>query len=137
MNYQVNENNMAVLGVELFGMAKNSSEVKDSYKNTTSTRTLPALYVGVESSIKPWLIGRLGASQSYYKTTSKYEPKDGEDSESSSNDSSFNLSFGFGVRVSGFLLDAYFNENLFFDGPNFISGQGNSIANRISITYNF
>ncbi len=137
MSYQVNETNLAVLGLELFGMAKNSSEVKDSYKNTTTTRTLPALYVGVESNLKPWLIGRLGASQAYYKTTSKYEPKQGENAESSSNDSSFNLSFGFGIKVAGFLLDAHFNENLFFDGPNFISGQRNSIANRISVTYNF
>lgn len=137
LNYQMNSDNIALLGLELFGLAQNSEEVKNGYKNTSTTRTLPALFVGIESTLKPWLIGRLGATQSYYKSTTKYEPKEGEDSESSSTDSSFNLSFGFGVKVSGFMLDAYFNENLFFDGPNFISGQGNSIAHRISVTYNF
>jgi hypothetical protein len=137
LNYQLNSSNIALLGVELFGLAKNSEEVKDGAKTTNTTTTLPGFFIGIESTLKPWLIGRLGATQFYTTNTTKYEPNQGEDSESSSNDSSFNLSFGFGVKISSFLLDAQFNENLFFDGPNFISGQSNNIAHRISVTYNF
>lgn len=137
LNYALNENNLALLGLELFGLSSESQEVKDSYKITEKTTVMPAFFVGIESTLRPWLIGRLGATQTYFENTSKYEPDEGEDSETSSSDSDFGLSFGFGIKVGGFLLDAHFNENLFFDGPNFISGQTNSIAHRISVTYNF
>ncbi|MCI0513572.1 hypothetical protein L0128_10200 [candidate division KSB1 bacterium] len=137
LNYQLNSSNIALLGVELFGLAKNSEEVKDGGKSSHSITTLPGFFIGIESTLKPWLIGRLGATQFYTTNTTKDEPAQGEDTEQSSNDSSFNLNFGFAVKIGGFLLDAFFNENLFFDGPNFISGQTNTIAHRVSVTYTF
>lgn len=138
INYQLGGNNIAVLGLEFFGLSKDVDEIKDGPKYTDTWTTLPAIFIGVESYLKPWLVTRIGANQEYYSYTSKYEPAEGgESTESTSSDSYFDLSFGFGIEMGGFVLDAAFNENLFFDGPNFISGQSNSIAHRISLIYKF
>jgi hypothetical protein len=137
LHYHLTNEHLAILGLEAFGLSQEVEEVKEGNKTTESWTTLPGIFIGVESTLKPWLIGRIGASQVYQSYSRKVEPPQGESTESSYSDSYFDLTFGLGIKIGDFLLDASFNENMFFDGPNFISGQVNSIAHRISLTYNF
>jgi hypothetical protein len=137
VNYQISDKNLAVLAVEAFGMNKDAIEVKDGPTTTNTTTTLPGIYLGVESQLKSWLIGRVGARQVYQTIKQSYKPDEGEESEESDSQSSFGVFFGLGIAVGNLEMDALFNESILFDGPNFISGMDNSLANRISITYYF
>ena len=112
-------------------------DVKDGIESTETTRTLPGFYLGVESNITSWLIGRLGAAQVFqnYSTTTK--PQTGETITSSSYASQFRMTFGLGVVMGSFLLDASVNEGILFDGPNIISGSNEVLSNKLSITYTF
>ena len=92
--------------------------------------------MGIESNISKWFTGRLGAAQVYQKLTDKTE-LGGDSMENSEYRTQFRLSFGLGINLGKFLLDASINEGLLFDGPNFISGTGEVLANRLSLTYMF
>ena len=133
LNYNITANNLAILGIQAFGMSKETEEDANANKMTTQTNTLPGIFVGVESKISSWLTGRLGAQQLYqtYKTIS--EPDEGDKTEVSDQDTDFQFSFGLGIRFRSFILDASFNEGLLFDGPNFLSGTSNHMTNKISL----
>jgi hypothetical protein len=136
LNFHLNEKNLMVLGIEALGYYKNTADVKDGEKYTNTTMTMPGIYFGVESTISKWLIGRLGAAQVHQKFTEKSEIDDFS-SENSSYRTQFRMTFGLGITFGDFLLDASFNEGLLFDGPNFISGTGEPLAHRLSLTYSF
>ncbi len=137
INYQLNEDNLVVLAIEGYGLSQETEDVKEGSETTEKYTTLPGLYLGVESQLKPWLVARMGASQIYQSYTIETKPDGGESTEDTDYNTSFAVSFGIGINVGGFSLDASFNEGLLFDGPHFISGISNNIANRISITYHF
>jgi len=137
INHQMNENNLLVMGLEVLGYNSFKTDIDGGDETTVTTVTMPGLYMGVESKVKNWLTGRLGAAQVYQGTKTKVNPQVGNDVESSSRSSQFNVSFGLGFTFGDFLIDAAINEGLFFDGPNFISGGVNPMANRLSVTYNF
>ncbi|MBD3289720.1 hypothetical protein GF337_13015 [candidate division KSB1 bacterium] len=137
LNYQLNEKNLVVLALEAFGLSQETEDVKEGSETTEKYTTLPGIYLGLESQVKPWLVGRMGASQIYQTHTRKVKPADGESMEDSDYNTSFSVFFGIGINIGGFTLDASFNEGILFDGPHFISGISNNIANRISITYQF
>jgi hypothetical protein len=135
---QINDQNLVILAVEAYGLSKTTTEVvRDTTENSLTVTTLPGIYAGVESQIKPWLIGRLGAAQVYQNVKATEKLSRGRETESSSKASQFKLTFGLGLKFGSFLLDASINEGLLFDGPNFISGSNEIIAERISMTYNF
>jgi hypothetical protein len=137
INYQINENNMIVIGLEPVGYASENRKVKDGDEFNETTMILPGIYIGVESHISSWLIGRLGAAQVYRKITEKYTPSGGDALEETYYDKEFKMTFGLGIMFGQFLLDARINEGLLFSGPNFISGTFEEMAYRLSITYNF
>ncbi len=141
VNRQINDNNLFVLGLEVLGISKIKEEPKDTLQDgfENTARTLPALYMGVESKIRPWLIGRIGAAQVFQKITEKQTGPafPGRSRERSFDESNFNVSFGLGLNFGSFALDASINERMFFDGPYIISGYSNVLANRLSITYSF
>jgi hypothetical protein len=137
LNHQLNEQNLLVIGLEAIGLTSLKTDVDDGPESTDQSFTFPGLYMGVESEIKPWLTGRLGAAQVYQSRTLKFKPAGGTETKSTSRSSQFNVSFGLGFNFGDFVLDAAINEGLFFDGPNFISGGTNPMANRLSLTYNF
>jgi hypothetical protein len=136
-NHELNERNLLVAGVEVFGYASNRTEIQDGPETTVKTVTMPGFYLGVESDITRWLTGRLGAAQVYQSTKTKFSPVGGPDTESTSRASNYRIAFGLGFHFGDFLLDAAINEGLFFDGPNFISGGVNPMATRLSLTYEF
>ena len=137
INYRIDQNNMLVLAVEAFGYDKDNMNVKDGTETTYTVTTLPGIFVGVEAQVKSWLLGRLGARQVYQSVSEKTKPDGGDESEEVTYSSSFGVSFGLGIVFGNLQLDALFNEGLLFDGPNFISGHDNALANRISLTYHF
>ncbi|MBN2102820.1 hypothetical protein JW835_02165 [bacterium] len=137
INYQATKNNMLVLALEAFGLDMDKSAVEDGDETTETTTTLPGIYIGVESKIKPWFIARLGARQVYESYKEATDPEYGDDTEDTDFRSSFGVTFGLGIVMGGLELDALFNEGILFDGPNVISGQTNTLANRISLTYHF
>lgn len=137
INYELNENNLLVIGIEGIGLSTTTTEVKEGPETTNSIMTLPGIYVGVESKINDWLIGRMGAAQVFQSITTTTKPYNEKETETTSYMTQFNMTFGLGITFGSFVLDASINEGLLFDGPNFISGSDEKIANRLSITYNF
>jgi hypothetical protein len=137
LNHELNERNLLVMGLEVLGIAQQKVEVGGGNDSTFTTTTMPGFYMGLESQIKTWLIGRLGVAQVYQKTSTKIKPPTGAETETSSRSSNFNVRFGLGFHFGDFLLDAAINEGLVFDGPNFISGSVNPMASRLSLTYEF
>jgi hypothetical protein len=143
VNHQLNENSLFVGAIELFGMQQS----KDKYTSggtpsststtTNSLTTLPGLYMGIESKIRPWLTGRLGAAQVWQISKTKDESTGNPAEEISTHGTQYNVSFGLGFNFGDFTCDAAINEGIFFDGPNFISGETNSLANRLAIIYKF
>jgi hypothetical protein len=137
LNYQIEEQTLLLLGIEPFGYLSSSEDIENVGKTTDKTTTLPAIFIGAESNLKTWLIGRCGIRQSFQSMTTTYEPDVGAESEISESTSDINFTFGFGIRVGSLLMDVDFNQSMFFDGPQFISGQSNQMFNRISLTYSF
>jgi len=142
LNYQINEDNLIVVGLEAIGYSSESYSTKsgdqDGPEGSTTTMILPGIYMGVESQISSWLFGRLGAAQTYTKTTEKEKlDPDADETESVSFEKEFKMTFGIGIMLGSFLLDARINDNLLFEGPNFISGTTQDLAYMLSITYNF
>jgi len=137
LNHQIDEDNLLILGVELFGMSKYKTEIDSGTTYDTSYVTMPGLYMGLESRINRWLTGRVGAAQVFETEKTKSKPFGGTEVESSEYFSDYSLYFGIGINFANFTLDAAINEGIFFDGPNFISGTTNAIANRLSLTYKF
>jgi len=136
-NYHIDKNNLLILGVKGFGLDKFSYDEKDGDEGSGQTMTLPGVYFGIESQIKPWLTGRFGGSQIYRSTKETYKPKDGKETSESIFDDDFGLTFGLGLHFGDFTLDALIDEGLFFDGPNFISGTNEVMSTQLSLLYNF
>jgi hypothetical protein len=126
-----------VVGLEAIGYAKDGSEMKNNFESSSTTMTLPGIYLGLESKISKWLTGRLGAAQVFQSLTETTKLEGEDEEETTSYATEFKMTFGLGITFGNFVLDASFNEGLLFDGPNFISGSTEPIANRLSITYNF
>jgi hypothetical protein len=137
INYHVDEQSLIVLGVHAYG-SQSLTQENDFGEYTESITTLPAVFIGGESRIASWLIGRIGVMQIFQTLTETLKPKGEKEIETSRTVSNVNFSFGFGVELGSFLLDADFNEGLLFQGPNFISGQsGQDMFGKLSITYTF
>lgn len=134
---EINENNLLIVGLELFSLSSLTSDIKDGTETNVSTITLPGIYVGVESRISSWLIGRLGASHTNQQTVTEITPDGGNKAETTTEGSAFNMSLGLGMEFGSFLLDFAFNEGLLFDGPAIVSNRTNVLATKISVTYNF
>jgi len=137
LNYQILENSLLVLAIDPFGYATAKEKEKEGDELTTTTTTFPRLYLGAEASIKSWLIGRIGANKAYQTITRKTKPNQGDEIESTTHQSPYNVSFGLGLKLGRFLIDFDMNDGLFFEGPNFISGRFRDFSNRVSVSYLF
>ena len=137
INYQINQSNLIVIGIEVIGYHQQSQKVKNGAELTTTSIVLPGIYMGVESKISGWLTGRIGAAQTYTSITQKNKPAVGDELKTTNFDKEFKMTFGLGFSFGNFLLDAAINEGLLFSGPNIISGTIQDFAYKLSITYNF
>jgi len=137
INHELNDKNLLVMGLEVLGISQQKTSPDGGTETTETITTLPGFFMGLESEIKPWLIGRFGVAQVFQSSTTKSEPPTGAETKSTSRSSDFDVRFGLGIHFGDFLLDAAINEGLVFDGPNFISGSVNPMASRLSLTYEF
>lgn len=130
----INEDNLLVVGLEAFGYSSIEGNDKTAEsKTTTTTTTLPGIYIGIESRMADWLIGRVGARHTNVSETTKVTDAD----DTVVDGSTFKVNLGLGMEFGNFLLDFAINEGIIFDGPNILSGQANNLSSRISITYDF
>lgn len=137
LHYQLDEDNLIILALDPLGIVKTTSDVKDFGETITTRTILPRLYLGVEAKIKKGIVGRVGANRSYETRKTEFKPAEGDGSETSFQTSPYNVSFGLGIKMGKFLIDLDINDGMFFEGPNFISGQLRDMANRVSISYLF
>ena len=137
LNYQIRENALLVAAVEAIGISRLKAEFETGDEETVTLTDFPGIYLGAESQINKWLTGRIGAVQVMQSTDTKTKPQGGTESENLEREKIFRVTFGLGITLSDFTLDVALNEGLLFDGPNFISGTTDAIANKISLTYEF
>ena len=136
-NYQFTENSLIIVAIDPYGYSKLSENEKEGDESTTTTTTLPRLYLGAETTIRPWITGRIGANRAYQLVTESVKPPDGDKVETSYQTSPYNVSFGLGLKFGSFLIDIDINDGFFFEGPNFMSGRFRDFSNRVSISYLF
>jgi hypothetical protein len=137
LNFQIDENNLLILAIDPYRYHRDKEKIKDGPEYTTTTTAMPRLYLGVETTIKPWLTGRLGANRIYQNTVEKVKPVQGNEVETSYQSSDYIVSFGLGLKFGKFIFDLQINNDFLFEGPNFISGQIGDFSNRVSASYQF
>jgi hypothetical protein len=140
LNYEISENSMLILAIDPFGYMSYTTDEKVDTVSTETTRkttTLPRLYIGAETSIRPWITARIGAYREYNSMTTEIKPSAGDKYEVTSQSSPYNVSFGLGMNFANFLIDLEINDGILFEGPNFISGTFRDFSNRVSISYVF
>ncbi len=136
----INESNVLIVGVEAFNYNSVTADIEDFGETTTNLTTMPGFYVGIESQISSWLIGRVGARHLNQMRTVEFKPDGGGDKTETKRDgTAFKISLGLGMEFSNFLIDFSMNEGLLFDGPYVFSRSDNftQFASTVSITYNF
>ncbi len=134
LNIMPFEETTVLAGFDLAMMSEeNSSFMYPDSINKTSAMT-PMLVFGAESRFNSWMVGRVGASKTFF-ASQKTENYDG--SESSSATDSFQMALGLGMTFGDFNLDVKLHEDFLFAGPEFIGGTGNPPNVMISAEYNF
>lgn len=135
----INEDNLLIVGIEAYNHNALTVDTKNISEATNTISTFPGIYLGVESRIASWLIGRVGARHVNQMLTTEVKPDGGETSETTTDGSGFKISLGLGMEFGNFLLDFGMNEALLFDGPYIFSKVNNNtqFATTISVTYNF
>jgi hypothetical protein len=137
LDHMINDDNRLILGIEPLRYSSETEEVKDGEKTTETIMGVPSLIVAIESEITSWLTGRIGARETFNYDKTKVEPATGDEYEMSSFGADFMYNMGFAIAVGDFTFDAIFNEALFFEGPNFVTGGMADWAYKISMTYNY
>lgn len=137
LHYQIDEESQIIAGLGLYTNHSTNTKIKDGPENTLTYTSIPVIYLGGETRISSWLVGRMGAYQNFETETTKFKPFGGTETETSSSTSYVNFSFGLGMEVANFLIDVDINHGSFFEGTYLLSGRMRDIFNRVSVTYNF
>ena len=141
-----NDKNKIIFGVTPFIYNPTSSE-HTSYSNGNENKTeheinslfFPEYNLAVESKICSWLTGRMGANQSYAHVTEKmnYNSDTTDDTEDTYYGKNYNMNLGLTFSFGNFCVDSVLEQELLFDGPNFLGGKSNGLASEISVKYKF
>ncbi len=100
----------------------------------------PEYNLAVESKICSWLTGRLGANQVYAHVTEEMdfdETMAQEDTEDTFYAKNYNMNLGLTFSFGNFCLDTVLEQELLFEGPDFIGGNANGLATEVSVKYKF
>lgn len=122
----------------ILGIAYRQSVTQLQYPAADSTvteRSMPGLFGGIESQIRPWITVRAGLTKSL--TIETVELENGIRSEYTFKRSPFDLQVGCGLRFGPLEFDGAFHENLRYTGGFLLSGEENPVFTRVSATYNF
>ena len=117
------------LGIMLDKYTYEDSNVPDDY--TEKTLVLPYFKMGMDGEVFKWLDVRFGATM-YWNNYKQEQAADSYSEKYSNNDTYFGLGFNFG-RLH---VDIEANPDLFFYGPDFISGADENLSDgSLSATY--
>lgn len=100
----------------------------------------PEYNLAVESQICSWLTGRVGANQVYAHVTEEMdydETMAQEDTEETYYAKNYNMNLGLTFSFGNFCLDTVLEQELLFEGPDFIGGNANGLASEVSVKYKF
>jgi hypothetical protein len=146
LQVKANDNNKIIFGVTPFIYNPSSFEVTN-YTNSTSSKAenevnalfFPEYNLAVESKICSWLTGRMGANQTYAHVTDKmnYNSDTMEDTEDTYYHKDYYMNLGLTFSFGNFCVDSLLQQELLFDGPNFLGGKSNGLASDISVKYKF
>ncbi|MCK9310353.1 MAG: hypothetical protein M0P99_08780 [Candidatus Cloacimonetes bacterium] len=140
MNYKFDAKNSIIVTMKPLSFKSEGWEQKDpsaTDKGSESWMYIPTYSIGLESQIKPWLTGRVGASQHYAFYSDKYDPAGTTNSEDSEYLSGFNMDMGLAFKFNKFTVDTVLSKTLLHDGPDFIGGRSPGLASMVSVDYNF
>ncbi|MBI9031779.1 hypothetical protein JEZ13_07255 [bacterium] len=121
------------------------TETTTSYKTERNENAIffPEYNLAVESQICSWLTGRFGANQVYKHITEEMDYSDieelsgQEDYEHSSYEKNYHMNLGLTFSFGKFCVDTVLQQDLLFDGLNFLGGKDNGLATEISVKYKF
>lgn len=143
-HYPVKTGITVIAGLEPIGFATAKDEL--TYETSREEDKITAIsyispFFAMEAEINGWLTGRVGASQSntMIKTENTFEDTSRGDpvtDEQTLNESAFQISFGLGVKLGdNFMVDGVFNEDLLYNGPNFVTGDNEvgDFLSRVSV----
>ncbi len=119
-----------------------------TYNNDDKTTTkyddtwmfFPEYNLAVESQICSWLTGRVGANQVYAHVSQEVdydETMAQEDTEENFYSKDFHMNLGLTFSFGNFCIDSVLEQELLFEGPDFIGGNANGLATEISVKYKF
>jgi hypothetical protein len=111
-------------------LMKSESTIEGSISGERILEHLPYIKGGIETEIRDWLDFRAGVEKQIvmediipFTTANKMTS------------SRFQGYLGAGLHISGLTIDMQLNPNLFYNGPNFISGASEAMNHRVSLVY--
>ncbi|PKN73577.1 MAG: hypothetical protein CVU50_02350 [Candidatus Cloacimonetes bacterium HGW-Cloacimonetes-3] len=142
MNYKFDENNKLIFGfkplrIKTESWTESVTNVTGEDKGGEAWMYIPTYTIGLESQIKPWLTGRIGATQNYAFHAESYDPDGVNVDEDADYQSNFTADMGLAFEIGNFTIDTVLSRTLLHDGPNFIGGKSNGLASMVSINYNY
>ncbi|MCK4351918.1 hypothetical protein KAW65_00745 [candidate division WOR-3 bacterium] len=113
LNLAPSPNTTLILGIS-GGVAKGDTMPADTTDPELENivRTFPKIIIAIESKLNNWLLLRLGATKSFNKIETKIIPQSelSEPQIIEFNESPFNLTFGWGIKINNFELDVMADE---------------------------
>ena len=109
-----------------------SDSDSDKRKSEVNTLFFPKYNLAVESKITSWLTGRFGANQSY-----AHRIFNGNGFRYEYYDKDYYMNLGLTFSFGNFCVDSVLEQELLFEGPEFIGGNTNGLATEISVKYKF
>jgi hypothetical protein len=117
-----------------------NNDDKITTKHDDTWMFFPEYNLAVESQICSWLTGRVGANQVYAHVTQEVdydETMAQEDTEENYYSKDFYMNLGLTFSFGNFCIDSVLEQELLFEGPDFIGGNANGLATEISVKYKF
>lgn len=117
-----------------------NNDDKTTIKHDDTWMFFPEYNLAVESQICSWLTGRVGANQVYAHITQEVdydETMAQEDTEENYYSKDFYMNLGLTFSFGNFCIDSVLEQELLFEGPDFIGGNANGLATEISVKYKF
>jgi len=138
INYNVTETTLLALGIKPLALDLVTTKyTPGTFKTTSNNFIIPEVKIGIESWVKPWLVLRAGATDSYYYDSFKTPEDDKADVESYDYVYYYSAQVGVGFKFNNFTIDSLIRNQLLFDGPNFIGGSNTGVSSTLSLGYTF
>ena len=95
---------------------------------------IPERYLAIESQVNSWLTGRFGAKRARVPLQDEGQPSF---SVFKIFKKEYQMNLGLSFNFGQFSIDTVLEQELLFDGPNFLGGKSNGLASEVSVKYKF